>query len=71
MPDHRPRVRALIDAHTLNKAARQLRMAPQTIAKYVGGLPITEATELLIDARMNEYVLAHGEPVATLEQTAR
>lgn len=61
MTDHRPRVRELVDSSSLHRAARQLRLAPQTIAKYVAGLPIAEATELLIDARMREYELAQSE----------
>lgn len=62
MTDHRDRVRALIARGSLKSAAKQLRMAELTVAKYVAGLPVEEQTELLIDARMREYTLAHGEP---------
>ncbi len=62
MTDHRDRVRALITRTTLKDAAKTLRMAELTLAKYVAGLPVAEKTELFVEARLRELAGADSQP---------
>lgn len=47
------RVRALVDAHGMRGASRRLHLAEGTVARLVGGLPVTQGTELLARTRLD------------------
>lgn len=47
------RVRALVDSTSMHKAAQRLGLAEATVARIIGGLPVTRGTELVARERLD------------------